>query len=297
VPLAKANGIEIAYEEFGDPDAPAILLIMGLGVQLTGWREPFCESLARAGFRVVRYDNRDIGLSTKFPEGGEPNMGELFQRAMRGEPIEAPYTLVDMANDGVGLLDALGIARAHIVGVSMGGMIAQIIAADHPDRALCLVSIMSTSGRPGLPPGKPEAFVALMTRPADSERETVIQQTMHSRRVIGSPGFPEDEAILRQQVEASYDRYYYPQGMARQTAAILKSGSRVERLERIRVPSLVIHGIDDPLVPVEAGKDTAATIPGAELQLVPGMGHGLESKLETRIADAIIEFCSRARVQ
>jgi pimeloyl-ACP methyl ester carboxylesterase len=295
VPFAKANGIEITYEEFGDLKAPAILLIMGLGVQLTGWRQPFCERLASAGFRVLRYDNRDTGLSTKFPEGGEPNIAELFQRAMRGEAIEAPYTLVDMAHDGVGLLDALGIARAHIVGASMGGMIAQIIAADHPDRALGLVSIMSTSGRPGLPPGKPEALMALMTPPADSARETAIEQIVHSRRVIGSPGFPEDAAILRQQVEASYDRCYYPQGMARQTAAILKSGSRVAWLERMRVPSLVIHGVDDPLVPAEGGKDTAATIPGAELQLVPGMGHGLESALETRIADAIIEFCSRAK--
>ncbi len=293
MPFAKANGIEIAYDEFGGRDAPAILLIMGLGMQLTGWREPFCERLANAGFRVLRYDNRDTGLSTKFPEGGEPNMAELFQRAMRGEPVEAPYTLADMGNDGVGLLDAVGIARAHIVGVSMGGMIAQIIAADHPDRTLSVVSIMSTSGRPSLPPGKPEAFMALMTAPANSTRQTVIEQIMHSRRVIGSPGFPEEEAILRQQVEASYDRCYYPQGIARQTAAILNSGSRVERLERIRVPSLVIHGVDDPLIPVEAGKDTAATIPGAELQLVPGMGHGLESGLETRIADAIIAFCSR----
>jgi pimeloyl-ACP methyl ester carboxylesterase len=295
VSFAKTNGIEIAYEEFGDHSAPAILLIMGLGVQLTGWREPFCERLASAGFWVLRYDNRDTGLSTKFPEGGEPNMGELFQRAMRGEPIEASYTLVDMASDGVGLLDALGIAQAHIVGASMGGMIAQIIAADHPDRTSGLVSIMSTSGRPGLPPGKPEAFRALMMPPADGARETVVEQIMLSRRTIGSPGFPEDEAILRRQVEASYDRCYYPQGMARQTAAILKSGSRVERLERIHVPSLVIHGVDDPLVPVEAGKDTAATIEGAELLLIEGMGHGLESPLEMRIADAIIEFCSRQR--
>ena len=295
MPLAKANGIELAYEESGGRGAPAILLIMGLGVQLTGWREPFCERLAQAGFRVLRYDNRDTGLSTKFPEGGEPNIAELFQRAMRGEPVEAPYTLVDMANDGVGLLDALGIARAFIVGVSMGGMIAQIIAADHPERTSGLVSIMSTSGRPGLPPGKPEALMALMNPPADSARETVIEQIIHSRRVIGSPGFPEDEAILRQQVEESYERCYYPEGMARQTAAILKSGSRVERLERIGVPSLVIHGVDDPLLPVEAGKDTAATIPGAELELIPGMGHGLESGLETRIADAIIGFCSRVK--
>jgi pimeloyl-ACP methyl ester carboxylesterase len=295
VPFAKANGIEIAYDEFGGREAPAILLIMGLGVQLTGWREPFCERLANGGFRVLRYDNRDTGLSTKFPEGGEPNMAELFQRAMQGQPVEAPYTLVDMANDGVGLLDAVGIARAHIVGASMGGMIAQIIAADHPDRTLGLVSIMSTSGRPGLPPGKPEAFMALMTPPANSARQAVIEQIMHSRRVIGSPGFPEDEAILRRQVEASYDRCYYPQGIARQTAAILESGSRVERLERIRAPSLVIHGVDDPLVPVAGGEDTAATIPGAELQVVPGMGHGLESGLETRIADAIIAFCSRVK--
>jgi pimeloyl-ACP methyl ester carboxylesterase len=296
VPIATANGIQIAYDEFGDRAAPVILLIMGLGVQLTGWRESFCQRLANAGFRVLRYDNRDVGLSTKFDQAGVPNMAENFQRALRGEAINAPYTLVDMGVDAVGLLDALGIKKAHVVGASMGGMIAQIVAANHPNRVSSLVSIMSSSGRPGLPPGKPEAMIALMAPPPATDRENVIAHTMKGRRIIGSPGYPEEEAILRRQVEASFDRSYYPQGMARQFAAILQNGSRVPLLETIRVPSLVIHGMDDPLVPVEAGKDTAATIPGCELRLIPGMGHGLESPLEPIITDAVVAHCRAANV-
>jgi pimeloyl-ACP methyl ester carboxylesterase len=293
VPIAKANRIEIAYEEFGDSKAPAILLIMGLGAQLTRWPEAFCQRLADAGFRVVRYDNRDIGLSTKFAAAGVPNIGDMLQRALKGEPIDAPYTLEDMAMDGVGLLDALGIAKAHIAGVSMGGMIAQIFAANHPDHARSLVSIMSTSGRPDLPLGKPEAMRSLMSRPPATDRDSIIQHAVTERRVVGSPGFPEDEAVLRQQVAAAFDRSYHPQGAARQMAAVLQNGSRVPLLEKIRVPSLVIHGIDDPLVPVACGKDTAATIPNAELLLVPGMGHAIETGLVPILADAIIAFCRK----
>lgn len=295
MPIAKANGIDVAYDEFGDRAAPAILLIMGLGVQLTGWRESFCRRLADAGFRVIRYDNRDVGKSTYFDQAGTPNMAEMMQKAMRGQPVDAPYSLDDMAADGVGLLDALGIKKAHIVGVSMGGMIAQIVAGKHAAKTASLISIMSSSGRPGLPPGKPEAIMALMTPPPATDRASVVAHNIKSRRVIGSPGYPEDEAILREQVEASYDRAYHPQGMARQFAAIVKSGSRVALLETIHAPSLVIHGIDDPLVPVEAGKDTAATIPGCELQLVPGMGHGIESGLEPIITGAIIAHCKKVR--
>jgi pimeloyl-ACP methyl ester carboxylesterase len=294
VPIAKANGIDIAYDEFGERAAPVILLIMGLGVQLTGWRESFCQRLAQAGFRVVRYDNRDVGLSTKFDQAGALNMGELLQRAMAGQPIGAPYTLSDMANDGVGLMATLGIAKAHIVGASMGGMIAQVFAAEHAERTLSLVSIMSSSGRPGLPPSTPAAMQALVTPPPATDRESVVQNTIKARNVIGSPGFPEDQTVLRRLVEASYDRSYYPQGMTRQFAAILQSGSRVALLEKIRAPSLVIHGVDDPLVPVEAGKDTAATIPGCELRLIPGMGHAIEAGLEPIVTDAIVAFCRKA---
>ncbi len=293
MPSVKANGIDIAYDEFGDRAAPVILLIMGLGVQLTGWRESFCRRLAAGGFRVVRYDNRDVGHSTKFEGAGVPSMGETMQKAMRGQPIDAPYILTDMANDAAGLLDALGVKKAHVVGASMGGMIAQDFAADNPNRTASLVSIMSSSGRPGLPPAKPEAMMALTVPPPATDRESVIAHTMKARRTIGSPGYPEDEAVLRQQVADSYDRSYYPQGMARQFAAIVADGSRVERLGKIRAPSLVIHGADDPLVPVEAGKDTVAGIAGAELLVVPGMGHGIESGVEPIVADAIVAFCRK----
>jgi pimeloyl-ACP methyl ester carboxylesterase len=268
---------------------------MGLGAQLTRWPEAFCRRLADGGFRVVRYDNRDVGLSTKFEAAGVPNLGELFQRAFKGQPIDAPYTLEDMARDGVGLLDALGIAQAHIAGASMGGMIAQIFAALHPDRARSLISIMSSSGRPGLPPAKPEAMAVLVSQPPASDRDSIIRHSIKGRLIVGSPTDPEDEAVLHRQVEDSYDRNYYPQGSARQTAAILKSGSRVALLETIRVPSLVIHGIDDPLVPVECGKDTAATIPNCELLLIPGMGHAIETKLVPVVADAIIQFCRKVQ--
>jgi pimeloyl-ACP methyl ester carboxylesterase len=293
VPLAKANGIELAYEDIGERGAPAILLIMGLGAQLTRWPDAFCGRLADAGFRVVRYDNRDSGLSTKFAAAGAPNMAEMFQRALKDQPVDAPYTLEDMARDGVGLMDALGIAKAHIVGASMGGMIAQMFAANHPDRTRSLVSIMSTSGRPGLPPAKPEAMAVLVSQPPASDRESIVAYGIKGRMVVGSPGFPEDAAVLRRLVEEAYDRSYYPQGTPRQTAAILKSGSRVALLENIRVPSLVIHGIDDPLVPVECGKDTAAAIPDCELLLVPGMGHAIEAGLVPTIADAIVAFCRK----
>ncbi len=294
MPIAAANGIEIAYDEFGDRAAPAILLIMGIGAQLTRWLPSFCRRLADGGFRVVRYDNRDIGLSTKFEQAGVPNMAEMIKRALAGEAVDAPYTLGDMAMDGIGLLDALGVAKAHIVGASMGGMIAQIIAANYPSRALSLVSIMSTSGRPDLPLGKPEAMMVLMAAPPATDRESLVAHLMKGRRILAGPGFPEDETILRREVEDSLDRSAYFRGVPRQFAAILENGSRVSLLKTIRVPSLVIHGIDDPLIPVEGGKDTAANIPGSELLLIPGMGHGVETPLEPIIADAIIAHCRKA---
>jgi pimeloyl-ACP methyl ester carboxylesterase len=295
MPFVKANGIDIAYEEFGEARAPAILLIMGLGTQLIAWPEPFCKGLADRGFRVIRYDNRDVGLSTKIEGGPPPDIGAAFANLMSGKPIAAPYKLGDMAQDAVGLLDGLGIAKAHIVGVSMGGMISQLVAADFPQRTSSLVSIMSTSGDPSLPPGKPEAMAVLMgPRPDPKDREAVIKHLMNTLRVIGGPGYPLEETELRNRAEASIDRSYYPAGLARQLVGILASGSRAEALKRIRVPTLVIHGSDDPLVPVEGGRHTAAQIPGARLEIIPRMGHDLPTPLLPRLVDLIATHCAEA---
>ena len=285
-----ANGIEIAYDEHGPTSGPAILLIMGLATQYIAWPEALCESLAGHGFRVIRFDNRDVGLSTKVENSRPVDLIQAFQRALRGEPVEAPYTLRDMAADALGLMDALGIRKAHMVGASMGGMIAQILAGEHAERTRSLVSIMSSSGDPGLPPARQEAIAAILA-PRPSDRERAIAHAMNIYRVIGSPGFPTSDEELRARVSRSIDRSYYPAGIARQFVAVLASGSRVEMLKRIRVPTLVIHGADDPLVPVEAGKHTAATIPGAKLRIVDGMGHDLAAGLVPILADAIAEHC------
>ncbi len=298
MPVVTANGIDIAYDEFGDPKAPALLLIMGLGTQMIAWPVPFCEALVQRGFRVLRFDNRDIGLSTKFDHVGPVDVAGAFAKAMSGQPVDAPYTLDDMAADAVGFMDALGIARAHVVGASMGGMIAQVVAAKYPDRTRSLVSIMSSSGAPDLPPGKPEAIgVLLAPRPDADDREKIIAHGMNVYRVIGSPGFPTSDAELRAKIEQATDRSYYPVGVGRQLVGVLASGSRVDLLKTIKVPSLVLHGADDPLVPVEAGKDTAKHIPGAKLTIIPGMGHDVAPGLVPILAEAIAEHCLAADKQ
>jgi pimeloyl-ACP methyl ester carboxylesterase len=293
--MTAANGINIAYDEFGDPKSPAILLIMGLATQMVAWPQAFCLGLARRGFRVVRFDNRDVGLSTKFDQVAPVDLLAAFSRSIAGRPVEAPYSLDDMAVDTVGLMDALGIGSAHLAGASMGGMIAQIIAAKYADRTRSLTSIMSSSGDPRLPPGKPEAIAALLApRQPANDREGVIQDGMRIYRVIGSPGFPTPDAELRAKIEEATDRSYYPPGIGRHLLAVLASGSRVQLLKQIRVPTLVIHGADDPLVPVEAGKDTARHIPGAALQIIPGMGHDLPSALIPTLVEAIVGHCLAA---
>ena len=295
MPTAAANGIEIAYDEVGDARSPVILLIMGLGTQLIAWPDDFCRMLAQRGFRVVRFDNRDVGLSTKFETAAPVNISAAFARAMIGARVEAPYTLDDMAADAIGLMDTLGFERAHMVGASMGGMIAQMLAAKRPSRTRSLVSIMSSSGDPSLPPGKPEAAAALLApRARDGDREGIIERGMNVYRVIGSPGFPTSEAELRRKIELATDRSYYPAGVERQMMAILASGSRANVLGGIRSPTLVIHGADDPLVPVEAGKDTARRIPGAALKIIPGMGHDLAAGLVPILAGAIADHCLAA---
>jgi pimeloyl-ACP methyl ester carboxylesterase len=295
MPVISANGIDIAYDNRGNRDDPAILLIMGLATQMIAWPEEFCDSLAARGFRVVRFDNRDIGLSTKFEAAPPIDLGAVLQRVMAGEKINPPYGLTDMAADTVGLMDRLAIEKAHVVGASMGGMIAQIVAARYPNRVRSLVSIMSSSGDPSLPQAKPEAMTAIMqARPDGSDRELAIQHGMRIYKAIGSPGFATPDDELRAKVGAAFDRSYYPAGVGRQFAAIVASGSRVEMLKKLSVPTLVLHGADDPLVPVEAGRHTAAQIPGSTLTVIPGMGHDLATGLIPILVKAIATHCRAA---
>jgi len=280
MPQVRANDIDIAYESFGRDGDPAVLLIMGFSGQLTLWPVSFCEGLAALGYRVIRFDNRDVGLSTHLSHLGAPDIAGLMATLMSGGKAVAPYSLDDMAADAAALLDALGIASAHIVGASMGGMIAQLFAINHPEKTKTLVSIMSTTGRRDLPPAKPEAMAALMTPPASTSREDRIAAAINTWRTIGSPGYPATDAELRAGAERDIDRAAYdPAGVARQMAAIVAADPRNERLAGVRVPTLVIHGVDDPLVPAEGGKDTAASVPGAELALIPGMGHDFTEAL------------------
>lgn len=287
MPTKAANGITIAYEDHGDPAAPPILLIMGLGRQLTSWPIELVDALVARGFRVIRYDNRDTGLATRFDGVAAPGIKSHVLRALLRLPVRVPYRIADMAKDAVGLLDALGIERAHIVGASMGGMIGQHVAASHPDHVLSLTSIMSTTGNPWLPRAKPEAVALLTGRPASNDVEAQVAFTMQAARAIGSPGYPPDPVRLETRVRAEHARGHYPQGVARHIAAIIADGDRRGMLRRITVPTLVVHGDADPLVPLAGGEDTAKSIPGARLHVIPGMGHDLPLALVETMADAI----------
>jgi pimeloyl-ACP methyl ester carboxylesterase len=291
----EANGIEIDAEEFGEKTGIPLLLIRGLGTQRTAWPAEFLAALVDRGHRVITFDNRDVGLSTKFHDESSLGIAEAIGRAARGEPIDAPYSLDEMALDAVGLLDALELETAHVAGISMGGMIAQVMAARHGDRLRSLASIMSSSGAPGLPGPTPEAAATLVSRPENpNDRESVIQHGVWVLKVIMSPGYPSGDAYLRSVAETAYDRCYCPEGVNRQILAVLSGGGRTELLKTIRVPTLVIHGVDDPLIPVEAGIDTAKRIPGAELRLVPGMGHDVAPGLIPTLAEAIAEHAAAA---
>lgn len=297
MPQATVNGLRFEYDIHGAAGDPAVLLIMGFSAQMTMWPMSFVEGLVGRGFRVVRFDNRDIGLSSKLDEKGPPDIGAAMTAAMTGQRYAgAPYLLDDMAADAVGLLDALGIARAHIVGASMGGMIAQIVAAKHPGKTISLTSIMSTTGRPGLPAAAPEIMGALMTPPASPSREDRRKQFMGMFRTIGSPGFPATEAEIEALADAQVDRApYNPAGVGRQMVAIMSSEPRHELLAGVRCPALVLHGADDPLVPLEGGKDTAASIPGAELVVIPGMGHDFTEALMPQFLTHVGGFLSRVQ--
>ena len=269
-----ANGIQIEYETFGNPSDRPLLLIIGLGGQMIQWDDDLCKDLVKRGHYVIRFDNRDVGLSTKFDEAGVPNLIETFGKIMQGEKIEPPYTLDDMADDAVGLLDALGIRKAHICGMSMGGMIAQTIVIRHPSRVLSLISIYSTTGNPKVPQPKPEV-IGMLIAPPPNEREANIEHMLGVFKTIAGPGFPLDAKWTRKIMAESYDRCFYPQGIVRQLVAILTQVNRVPALASVKIPTLVVHGTSDPLAPAEGGKDTAKAIPGAQLMLIDGMGHDL----------------------
>ena len=287
---ANVNGIEIEYVTEGNPSDPALLLVMGLGAQLTTWPDGFVDGLRRRGFFVIRFDNRDSGLSTTF--AGLPDITALFTGM---DLSSVSYRIEDMADDAAALLGALGIAEAHVVGASMGGMITQAAVINHPERFLSATSIMSTTGdrAVGAPTG--EAMTALL-RPVATSREEAIQASVEGSLVIGSPGYPTDERLLRERAAAAYDRSYNPEGTARQLGAILGSPDRTEGLHGVRIPFLVVHGEADPLVTPSGGDATAAAVPGSKLLTIPGMGHDLPEALWDTVIDAIVANTELAAV-
>lgn len=297
MPSLTTNGIRIAFDTTGDPKAVPLLLVHGLGMQLTAWPDEYVEGLAELGFYVIRFDNRDCGLSTKFDQAGMPRLKFAWLKSRIGWPLRAPYTLDDMAEDALGVLSALGVARAHVAGVSMGGMIGQTLAARHPDRVLSLTSIMSSSGRRGLPgpgPGLRDALQRSLARPADFD--AAVEQAVALLRAIGSPAYPTPDKQLRRRVARAFRRNCCPAGAARQWLAIAASGDRSTLLERITAPTLVIHGAADPLLPLACGIDTAQRVPGARLEVIEGMGHDLPVQLAERLL-ALIDAHAKGKME
>ncbi|MDE0887461.1 MAG: alpha/beta hydrolase [Myxococcota bacterium] len=293
MPKATRGAIELEFDEFGDPAGEPLLLIMGLGAQMVLWDDGFCESLAERGHRVIRFDNRDVGLSSWLDHLGVPDLMEIVAAMGQGKPLDIPYTLDDMADDAMAVADALGLEQAHICGASMGGMIAQAVAIRHPDRVRSLTSIMSTTGNPELPPASPEAM-AVLTEPVPEDRDEVIERSLKSDVVIGSPAYPADEAYLRERAGMLFDRAFHPEGAARQMAAIVAHGDRSPALREVDIPTLVIHGKADTLVPVEGGIHTHESIRGSELMLIEGMGHNLPPALWADIVERISALTARA---
>jgi pimeloyl-ACP methyl ester carboxylesterase len=279
------NGIEIVYDTFGKSSAPPMLLVMGLGGQMIAWDDGLCAALAAREYWVIRFDNRDTGLSSKFDEAGIPDSQALIQAQMQGKTINAPYLLRDMADDSVGLLDVLGIEKAHVVGVSMGGMIAQEMAIQHPARVRTLTSMMSSTGNPAFMTPEPDALKLLLSPPPKSRTEYIEKEIKYFQVVSGE--IPFDENRVRERAGKSFDRGLSPAGSARQLAALIASGSRKDVLKSVNVPTLVIHGDADPLAPLEGGIETADTIPGAERLIIKGMGHSWPAAIWPQLVDAI----------
>ncbi len=282
----QANGIAIEVEDMGPKDGPTILLVNGYTSQLINWPTLLLDGLVAQGFRVVRYDNRDVGYSQKFE--GAPDPSETLKDLLAGKTPDIPYVMADMAADGIGVLDALGIDKAHIVGVSMGGMIVQLMAINHGDRIHSMTSIMSSTGNPDVPRATPEAQQALNEPAPSQERQDVITHAIKGRRTYESPAYKKTDAEYEELIGEAYDRMFYPEGYMRQYCAIVADGSRVERLGKIKTPTLVIHGKDDNLVRVEGGIDTATSVPGAQLELIEGMGHDLPDALCPRFIELIV---------
>jgi pimeloyl-ACP methyl ester carboxylesterase len=282
-------GLDIVYESFGETGAPAVLLIMGVAAQMIHWPDDFCQALAGAGLQVIRFDNRDSGLSTHLTGAPPPNL----PAALAGDLSSVSYTLSDMAADSVGLLDSLGIEKAHLVGASMGGAIAQTIAIEHPGRVKSLTSMMATTGNRSVGQPSPDALREMFGGPPAATREEVIQQMIRSSRVVASPAYPRDENEVAARSERAYDRCHDPAGTARQAVATVASGDRTERLRKLQVPALVIHGLADRMCDPSGGRATAEAIPGAELVLIEGLGHELPPGARPQVAARIIEFVWR----
>lgn len=298
MPRAATNGVELEYELIGPETGKPLLLVGGLGVQIPSWTETFVDALVERGFRVIAYDNRDIGLSTKHDDWGPADIKTAFTQARAKEKVAAPYTLEDMADDAAGLLDALGIDKAHIVGSSNGGAIAQTLAIRHPKKIATMASVMATSGRRGLP--RPQGAVAEWLgkpRNPSGTREGAMDEAVANSHLIGSPGFPRDEEVLRERAGLLYDRSFYPAGTSRQLlASIASSDGRVEQLNDISAPTIVIHGREDPLVPLGCAEDVQKTIPGAEMLVIDGMGHDYPDGAVPTIADAILKNTAKIAV-
>jgi pimeloyl-ACP methyl ester carboxylesterase len=284
------GGIDIAYQRLGSPDAPLVLLIMGIASQSINWPDPFCHALVEGGLQVVRFDNRDSGLSTHMTGAPPPNL----PAALAGDLSSASYTLSDMAADAVGLLDALGFKKAHVAGASMGAAIAQTMAIEHPHRVRSLISMMFTTGNPSVGQPSPDAFREVFGGPPATTRDEVIQQRVRAVRAAGSPGYPADENEVAVAAGRAYDRSHDPAGVGRQAVATVASGDRTERLRHLETPTLVIHGLADRVCDVSGGRATAEAIPGAELVLIEGMGHNLPPGLRSRLAELIAGFVWRA---
>jgi pimeloyl-ACP methyl ester carboxylesterase len=286
MPNVKVNGIQIEYDTFGEVGSKPLLMIKGVGQQMITWSEDFCSLLAQAGHYVIRYDHRDVGLSSKLENEKTPELAEIVTAVAQGQKIKPPYTLDDMAADSIGLLDALGIEKAHVCGMSMGSAIAQVLTISYPSRVLSLTLMMTSTGNPDVPSTKPEGLAAILA-PQPDQREAYIDHHLKTFRILSSPKFPFNEEKHRQLAGRLFDRSYYPVGMNRHFLAVLAQENRKPALAGLKIPALIIHGAADPLVPVEAGKDAAEAIPGSELLIIEGMGHDLPAEVWPAVVEAM----------
>jgi pimeloyl-ACP methyl ester carboxylesterase len=294
MPRAQTNGIELEYATHGDAaSGRPLLMLRGLGTQMIQWAPEFVDALVAGGHYLVTFDNRDVGRSTWLDDAGQPSLSEITAALQQDRDPAPPYTLGAMADDMAGLMDALGLETAHVAGISMGGMLTPVFGHQHPERVRSLVSIMASTGNPALPPPTKAAMEALMT-PAPSERAAYIEHFVWTQKAISSPGYPIPDEARAEMAGRVFDRAFHPAGTARQYAAIVAAGDRREAIASITAPTLVIHGLDDPLVPVEGGRDIAATIPGAELLEIPGMGHDVPPGLYATIATAISDHTRKS---